>query len=159
MGRLWDSFFLTLGPFSPEEQDLLYSLMQVHADTSPACSLVSRLSLLSRNHTSSQTRHSHHALLSCSSIPDKHWNGVKTEASKNWLYSTEVTTQHNNIEFLHVIVMYYVFTWENTTGISCTSAKRNTETVLYQFLDTCDNRTPVYTYQKCYVHYSNRAGG
>ena len=60
-----------------------------------------------------------------------------------------MTTQHDNIEFLHVtgIIVYYALMWENTTSISCTSAKRNMETVLYQFLDTCDNRTPVYTYQ------------
>lgn len=53
---------LTQGPFSPEEQDLLYSWMQVHADTSLACSLVPRLSLLRKNHIILTNMHSRHVL-------------------------------------------------------------------------------------------------
>ena len=54
--------------------------------------------------------------------------------------------QHNSIELLlvKIIYIYYVFMWEDKTG---RSAKRKMETAPFQFLDTCDSKTPVYTYK------------
>ena len=76
-------------------------------------------------------------LVSCS-MADKHWS-KKFEANKNGLarYKNDYI-QHDSIEFLHVSITYYVFTWEDTTG---RSAKINVETVPYQLLDTHRNRT------------------
>ena len=50
---------------------------------------------------------SHHASVS---------TGVMTEANKNQPKYKNDCMQHNNIEFLHVSIIYYVFIWEDMAG-------------------------------------------
>ena len=49
-------------------------------------------------------------------MADKHWS-KKFEANKNGLarYKNDYI-QHDSIEFLHVSIVYYVFTWEDNYG-------------------------------------------
>ena len=56
---------------------------------------------------------SHHASVSMTSTVVR-----RTEANKNRPKYKNDCIQHNNIEFLHVSKIYYVFIWEDTAGRS-----------------------------------------